>query len=485
MMSDTQNNKTNGNGLPTSDLSTLTRRTFVGAGSAAATAVMASARQSAAHASASGASRAPIAVAPKDRAVVFIMLDGGNDSYNMLVPTSGTHYGEYRKTRSNLALGEGDLLPLDGVRDAEGRSFGLHNAMPEVGELFAKRKLSFIANIAPMVEPVSKENFLNGSARLPLGLLSHADQFQHWQTARPDMRANKGWLGFIADSVQPNRAEDDIPMGISMAGNNVAQNGNLATPYAITADGSVGLYVKETRNELNEAIMRSFNHVMEMGYDGDPFKESYLKLTRQAQLQHEKYKRATDAVRLSTRFSDTPVSQQLRKVAQSIKAARDLGHRQQSFFVRYIGWDHHDELINKQAGMLRILSRALGEFQASLDELGLADQVVTFTGSDFGRTLTSNGNGTDHGWGGNTIVMGNPVEGGKIFGQYPGLGLGNDNPLDAGNGVLIPTTSADELCADLALWFGAGYRDLNQLFPNLARFYNSASERPPLGIMKA
>ena len=113
------------------------------------------------------------------------MLDGGNDSFNMLVPTSADAYAQYRNTRSNLALTPEQLLPLADFTDAQGRTFGLHESMPELQQLFAAKQLAFVANIGPMIEPVSKESYLSGQARIPLGLLSHADQFKHWQTSRP------------------------------------------------------------------------------------------------------------------------------------------------------------------------------------------------------------------------------------------------------------------------------------------------------------
>lgn len=429
------------------------------------------------------AGNGPVQIPPQRKALVFIMLDGGNDSYNMLVPNEGSAYRQYKTTRSNLAHGQQDLLPLRDYKDKSGRTFGLHKAMPEVQQLFDRKKLSFVANIGPLIEPVKKEQFYDGSARLPLGLLSHSDQFKHWQTSRPDLRLNEGWFGYFADKLQPSRSDHQIPMNISLAGNNIAQNGGISTPYAITQKGSVGLVVNEEKSDLNDAILQSFEKLLNTEYEGDPFKKTYLELTRQAQAQHSVFKRATDGITVPTNFSDTPLSQQLKKVAQTIKAADRLGLQQQTFFLRYIGWDHHDELLNTQNKMLGILSRALGEFQQALDEMGLADQVITFTGSDFGRTLTSNGNGTDHGWGGNSIVMGGPVSGGEIFGQYPSLGLGNDNNLDVGDGVLIPTTATDNLYADLAHWFGVPEQGLPTLFPNLKNFQPSASARKTLGVV--
>lgn len=406
----------------------------------------------------------------KDKVLVFIMLDGGNDSYNMLVPNSEKHYKEYQRTRSNLALEINQLLPLNNTRDQQGRTFGLHESMPEVRDLFDQKRLAFVANIGPMVEPVSKAQFHNDQSQLPLGLMSHSDQFKHWQTARPGERINHGWFGSFADALQANKHMSDIPMNISLAGHNIMQNGFLSSPYSITEEGSVGLIINDAKRDLDKVLLESFEKSLNMEYRNDPFKASYLSITRESQAQHENFAKAVDPITIKTSFSDSPLSKQLKKVAQSIKASEKLGHKKQTYFIRYIGWDHHDELLNKQANMLSVLSKALGEFQNSLDKLGVSDKVVTFTGSDFGRTLTSNGNGTDHGWGGNTLIMGNSVNGGQVFGHYPSLALGEDNALDIGDGVLLPTTSIDELYAQLALWFGVHESELTTLFPNLKNF---------------
>jgi len=411
-----------------------------------------------------------VQIKPSKKALVFIMLDGGNDSYNMLVPTSSKHYKEYQSSRSNLALSQQQLLSLDGYRDSRGRTFGVHESMRDVQQLFKQKKLAFVANTGPIIEPVTKDNFYGGGAKLPLGLLSHSDQFKHWQTARPELRINRGWFGYFADALQPDRTIDQIPMNISLSGSNIMQNGISSSHYSITQDGSVGLIVNEDKTPLNNVLLDSFEKSLNFHYRGDPLKQSYLSITREAQAQHEKFSKATDQINVPTSFSDTALSQQLKKVVQSIKAADSLGQQQQTYFLRYIGWDHHDELLNNHANMLSVLSKALGEFQRALDELDIADKVVTFTGSDFGRTLTSNGNGTDHGWGGNTLVMGEPVNGGQIFGEYPSLALGTDNPLDVGGGVLIPTTPIDLLYEQLALWFGAEQSSIEALFPNLSNF---------------
>ncbi|CAM3747103.1 DUF1501 domain-containing protein [Parendozoicomonas haliclonae] len=424
---------------------------------------------------------APLNITRQDRAMVFIMLDGGNDSFNMLVPTSDKHYAEYKQSRSNLAHNKADLLGLDGFTDKSGRTFGLHPSMKEVQGLFNNQKLSFVANIGPMIERVQKEQFYANSVRLPVGLLSHADQFRHWQTSRPGERVNRGWFGSLADSLQSGAAASDIPMNISLAGSNIMQDGLKNTSYAITDKGSIGMVFKDQDAEFDRILQRGVDSILNRQYS-DPFKQTYAAQTARSQGQHETFSKALNGVNVSTAFSDTPLSQQLRMVARTIKASSALQLPQQTFFIRYIGWDHHDELLSNQAGMLKIVSQALGEFQSALDELSIADKVVTFTGSDFGRTLTSNGNGTDHGWGGNTMVMGEPVQGGQVFGEFPSLKL--DSDLDVGDGVLIPTTSTDELYGELAMWFGAREADLPKLFPNIGNFYRNGAYKP-LGVIQS
>jgi len=457
-----------------------TRRQFLKSGAALATA---GAMLSAPAPTYAAPTRGPkLRLTRQRRALVFIMLDGGNDSFNMLVPTSRRHYADYKRSRSNLALEQRQLLPLSGNADGDGRTFGLHPSMPEVQHMFDRGDLSFVANIGPMISPVSKQSVTSGAAQLPLGLLSHADQFKHWQTSRPDQRTNNGWFGYFADALQQNRPVHQIPMGISMAGSNIMQNGAASTTYSITEKGSVGLVVNAEPSPLNNALLKSFEGLLRTQYPDDPFCQTYLSITREAQAQHEIFRTATSDIRVPVRFPDTPLAQQLKKVAQTIKAADRLKQPQQTFFLRYIGWDHHDELLRNHAKMLKILSQALGAFQASLDRMGLADSVVTFTGSDFGRTLTSNGNGTDHGWGGNTIVMGKPVAGGQVFGKYPDLTLAHENPLDMGDGVLIPTTATDQLYAELATWFGADRQDIPRLFPNIGNFV-TRPDQPSLGVI--
>jgi uncharacterized protein (DUF1501 family) len=182
---------------------------------------------------------------------------------------------------------------------------------------------------------------------------------------------------------------------------------------------------------------------------------------------------------LMTQFSQTQLSQEFRMIAQTIQARQTLGMCRQTFFVSMGGWDHHDEVLLNQETMLPIVSAALSEFNSAMIELGVENDVTTFTASDFGRTLTSNGRGSDHAWGGNHMIMGGAVQGGDIYGRYPDLYAGS--ALDTGRGRLIPTTSVDEYFAELALWFGVPRQDIELVLPNIRRFWDPASATGPLG----
>ena len=171
----------------------------------------------------------------------------------------------------------------------------------------------------------------------------------------------------------------------------------------------------------------------------------------------------------------------MRQIARIIGARDALGASRQTFFVTVGGWDHHDEVLNNQARLLPQVSAGLGEFRSALVELGVFSDVTTFTTSDFGRTLTSNGRGSDHGWGGHHIVMGGAVNGGVMYGDYPTLSAAN--PLDVGRGIYAPTTSVDEYFAELALWFGVSVSDLDHVLPNVRSFYSPESGAPPLGFL--
>ncbi len=176
-------------------------------------------------------------------------------------------------------------------------------------------------------------------------------------------------------------------------------------------------------------------------------------------------------------------------VAKTIGAHSQLGFNRQTFFVFVGGWDHHDETLDSQAAMLPEVSEAVLAFRDALkNDLtysggNMFDKVTLFQCSDFGRTLTSNGKGSDHAWGGNNFIMGGGVNGGEVYGAYPSLNL-SGNSLDTGRGRFIPTTSVDEYFAELGLWMGVqNNSDMEDMLPNIREFYPSGAGSNPIGFM--
>ena len=182
-----------------------------------------------------------------------------------------------------------------------------------------------------------------------------------------------------------------------------------------------------------------------------------------------------------TEFSDNYSSKPLKQIARVIEAYNTLGQSRQTFFVQYGGWDHHFNVVGYQESMLPVVSKGLDEFKSALRELEEFENVVTFTISDFGRTLTSNGQGSDHGWGGHHMVMGGAVKGGGLYGSYPELS--DSSPLDVGRGVYIPTTAVEQYFAELALWFGVSPSNLDEVLPAVRNFYSPSSVDAPIGFL--
>ena len=410
------------------------------------------------------------------KAMVCIMQSGGNDSFNMLIPTETNAYNHYATTRSNLAIPLSDVLSLNGT------NHGLHPSMTGIQSLYNSNKLSFISNIGTLIHPITKQEYYDESVDIPLGLFSHADQAQQWQTSIPHDRTAIGWGGKTADLLQSMNGSSNISMNISLAGTNTFQKGNNTVEYVIDPiDGAIGIRDYNGANTRQQIITNSVDHFVDQAYS-DMFKKTYIDVIKVARDSHEEFSTAIDGVSdFNTSFSDNDVSQSMHMIAKTIAARDTLGVQRQIFFVEFGGWDHHDEVLDNQDEMLTVLSDAMKEFNDAMEEIGTQGCVTTFSMSEFARTLTSNGNGTDHAWGGNVMAMGGPIVGGNIFGTYPSLEL--NNSIEVGGGVLIPQLSCDEYFAELAMWFGVSSSDLSTIFPNLGHFYDVGSGDAPIGFL--
>lgn len=411
------------------------------------------------------------------RALVCILFAGGIDSFNVLTPIDQAGYAEYAGIRTDLALPQSSLLPLNNATSG-GKTLGIHPNLTEVQSLFNSGQLSFVSNVGTLVEPTTTQALQSGSARLPLGLYSHSDQINQWQTSVPDARSVAGWGGRLADLLNGSNSNQSLSMSISLSGANVFQTG-IQTDYFSMVPGGNGVVPFEAYTE-NPAVQQAVDTMYGNSFF-NLFRRTYSNRFNQAMTANDLVGSAIQNVpAFTTTFAADEFSQSLQMIAKTIAANSQLGSQRQTFFVNFGGWDHHDEVINSMAGMLQAVNAGLGSFQRAMQEIGMQNNVTTFTTSDFGRTLTSNGRGSDHGWGGNHLVMGGAVDGGKVFGTYPDLSLGN--PLDTGRGVLMPTLSTDEYFADLALWMGVPASSLADVIPNIGRFYTPSNGQPAIGL---
>ena len=422
------------------------------------------------------------------KAMVCILLAGGCDTHNMLVPTETSEYNSYVATRGSLALSNtatpAQLLPLN--YNNAGKTYAVHAGMPQVKDMFNAGDLSFLANIGTLIEPIAnRAAYESGLKKIPLGLYSHSDQIMQWQTSVPQSRSAVGVAGRIADMLHDMNTIPEISLNISLSGKNRFQAGNMYNEYSIsrsTSSANIGFtpfpswwsdagYKTALKNN-------AINNMVEQQY-ANVFQQTIGSLTRQSADSIEKFRIALEnVVPLNTAFSSAGLSQDLKKIAELISVRSFLGASRQIYYVTYGGWDHHDNVLTNQANMLPVLSTALAEFNNAMKEINMHDNVVSFTISDFARTLTSNGNGSDHAWGGNQIVMGGPIHGSRVFGNYPSLSLVNNDFNLSTRGRILPTTSVDEFYAELALWYGVSPNDLNYVLPNLCNFYSSSCPSP-------
>ena len=414
------------------------------------------------------------------KALVCVFLDGGNDNVNTFVPRNAASHAQYSSARPNLALPLSALGPSTHLTpvtaQSDGREYALHPAAPELRDHFQAGRCAIVANVGPLIEPVTRASFQAGTVEVPPQLFSHSDQQVFWQTSRPDSTRKIGWGGRIADLLQSQNSNQQLSMSLSLAGQNVFQSGEGVQPYSIGSNGATqrngyyGDFHAPRRAAINALLDAPQAHVLERAVAGIQRRSIDLYDLVSSSL--------AGAPAITTPTPPLPgdygaaqptydrLVGQLRMVARLISARAALGQQRQVFFVSMGNYDFHDRLLVDQANHLRALSLALDMFYDITVELGVEDQVTTFTASDFGRTMSANGDGTDHGWGGEHLVLGGAVNGRDIYGEMPDLVPGGSQ--DAGWGQIIPRLAVDQYAATLARWFGVSEGNIDLIFPGIA-----------------
>jgi uncharacterized protein (DUF1501 family) len=433
------------------------------------------------------------------KALVCIYLNGGNDSFNSVVPYSAAQYADYRSSRTVLMANGGiafdqatieanALSPLlasgglPGGLPGDGGSYGMHPALSELRELFNSGKAAIIANVGTLLHPTTQAAYQAGTIAVPPQLFSHSDQTTYWQTSRPDDANANGWGGRIADRLYTSNS-GTMPMCISLSNNNLFQRGDIVSSYSLSPGGVERMSYLGGGPESwvippNTAGVVANNALFEADTQDHVFERAFADSMRNAVINYEIVDAAlSNAAGITTPFPNTPLGQQLRMAARMMQVHAALGMQRQVFFASVGNYDTHSYQNEDQHANLTQLSQALKAFHDATVELGIASSVTTFTASDFGRSLAVNGDGTDHGWGGHHFVVGGSVRGQRFYGTMPSL-RANANPDDTGYGQIIPTTAVDQYAATLARWFGISESEIADIFPALERF-----DRYDLGFM--
>lgn len=476
------------------------------------------------------------------KTLVCLFLSGGCDSYNVLVPADTTPandgaYDDYAAARSNLAhshpakspvifnpeapVGEQitnpNFLPLNAssggaaYTDPQGRSYGIHPSCTKLKELFEgtaaepnKKRLSFISNIGTLVQPIAdKAVYASGNIPLPKALFSHSDQTEQWQTSVPQGQTIlSGWAGRAADVLHSTlNAEQTngfyMPMNFSINGNTIFQTGATEGQFVLTSNGALSF--TGPHGTANDALSVKNRTLRELATDPmnlhyrNLFQQAFRKSTADSIERGEQFQTSFDtpgsingqdveATINAAGFLNDYLGNQLKAAVRTIAIREALKLCRQTLFIEYGGWDNHSELLNAQTTLLNSLDENLYAYQNCLETLGLGEEVITFSCSDFARTLRSNGQGTDHAWSGNQFVLGQPVDGGKIVGNYASLAINGPDDIGRG-GRILPKVSVDEYFCELLDWFGVTQTDMTTVLPNIESFHNLGAINKPLGFL--
>jgi uncharacterized protein (DUF1501 family) len=417
---------------------------------------------------------ASAATATDYKALVCVFLYGGNDYGNTLVPYDTANYALYQGLRPTLALARASLdatalapsqAPVD--RNGAPRQYALAPGLAPLAPLFASGQLGVMLNVGTLVQPTTKLQYTNRSVVLPPKLFSHNDQQSYWQACSPEGAAS-GWGGRMGDLFQSGNGNATFTC-VNVSGNAVYLSGKQAVQYQVSTAGSTPINAlakplfgsSAASDALRTLVTQQRTHLLEAEYNRVTSRAIAANTSLTAAL--------ASAPALATPFNTAnSLANQLKMVARMISVASTLGARRQVFFVSLGGFDTHDGLVTNHPKLMATVGEAMAGFYAATQELGVAKQVTTFTASDFGRTLSGNNDGSDHGWGSMHFMLGGAVRGGAFYGTAPVVA--SNGPDDVGQGRLLPTTSVDQYAATLGKWLGISDADLLQLLPNLANF---------------
>jgi uncharacterized protein (DUF1501 family) len=420
------------------------------------------------------------------KAIVCVFLFGGNDYANTLIPRDLTNYDRYSsirgggagRTAGGIAYGLNELTntaltPIVPQTLTDNINYAFNPAFVDLKTIFHESNLAVLLNVGPLVTPLTKAQYQSTNRTLypiPPKLFSHNDQQSVWQSQSAE-GSTIGWGGRLGDIALSSNGSSALTC-ISVTGNAVYLSGRDAIAYQIGTSGAVKITPATSTSIYSHSAVPAALKQIITATSGQVLENDFTLVTKRAMDLEASVNAAIAPINLNTNFDPDGVSNslanQLKIVARLIGARNTLGLKRQVFFVSLGGFDTHDNLISDHATLLGRVNEAMKAFYDATVELGVADKVVTFTASDFGRTLSSNGDGSDHGWGSHSLIMSSDVNGGRFFGTAPKVSVTSDDQV--GQGRLLPTTSVDQLASTLGLWFGLSSTEVRTVMPRIGNF---------------
>lgn len=406
------------------------------------------------------------------KALVCLFMYGANDHNNTVIPYDAASYSAYNTVRPSIARPMTDLLPLSPITPLTGsnagRQFALPTELSPLKTVWDAGRMAILANVGPLLAPITKAQYNSGTAPLPAKLFSHNDQQSTWQASAPE-GARDGWGGRIGDLMASQNAATIFTCN-SVSGAAVFLAGQSTVAYQLSTAGSTPIGGLTGSLFGSSTAASTFRTLITAG-GSSVFTQDLADTTTRSIDANAALSAALATapdLPLPAALATSNLGAQLRLVARMIAVRSALGAKRQVFFVSLGGFDTHDDQLTTQPGLHTQIGNALKYFYDATVTLGVANSVTAFTGSDFGRTLTTNGDGSDHGWGSHHFIVGGAVQGQRYYGTFPIMGLNNND--EVGSGRLLPTTSVDQYAATLARWFGISDSNLSLVLPNIGSF---------------
>jgi uncharacterized protein (DUF1501 family) len=410
------------------------------------------------------------------KAIICVFLFGGNDGNHWVYPYDAAEYEVYRQGRGpyagdgGISIRRDQLLQISPANTGT-RKFGLHYALPGIKALFDQGKAAIIANSGPLRKPITKAEYQASNANRPTNLFSHSDQQLLWHYATPDLTTLRtGWGGRMGDLMKGNNNAGDILTCVSTNGASTFVTGDQVRAFPVSSGGDFGIDFYDTTNKDKVAMTTGFRRMISSPRARNLFEGEWSNVLQGALRNQQILQQSLAQAQAFAQFPNNGLGNQMETIARLISVRSTLGVKRQIYFCGIGGFDlHGDEHYQRNAELYTEIDQSVSALYATLNSLGLANNVTTFTASDFNRTFGVNGRqGTDHAWGNHHFVIGGSVKGGNVYGRYPNVQ--RDGPDDVGDGRWIPSVSVDQMSATMAKWFGVTDTQLDTLLPNLKNF---------------